>query len=97
MYNAWDAHYRQVSVLRFTQDSSTLLSGSEDSSVNVWSVSRSNYFSLCDGAPADGSIADYWTTRHKMTIPHHIVLFLTTRFQLRMLYAALVHSRSAEC
>lgn len=40
MYNAWDAHYRQVNVLRFTQDSAALLSGSEDSVVNVWSVSR---------------------------------------------------------
>ncbi|GJE91052.1 WD40 repeat-like protein [Phanerochaete sordida] len=40
MYNAWDAHYRQVSVLRFTQDSAALLSGSEDSAVNVWSVAR---------------------------------------------------------
>ncbi|THH02710.1 hypothetical protein EW026_g195 [Hermanssonia centrifuga] len=40
MYNAWDAHYRQVNVLRFTQDSAALLSGSEDSSVSVWSMSK---------------------------------------------------------
>lgn len=40
MYNAWDAHYRQVNVLRFTQDGAALLSGSEDSGVSVWSVSR---------------------------------------------------------
>lgn len=46
MYNAWDAHYRQVSVLRFTQDSAALLSGSEDSAVNVWSVSRSTLRSI---------------------------------------------------
>ncbi|KAH9839891.1 WD40 repeat-like protein [Rhodofomes roseus] len=40
MYNAWDAHYRQVNVLRFTQDGAALISGSDDSSVSVWSVSR---------------------------------------------------------
>ncbi|CCL99676.1 uncharacterized protein FIBRA_01697 [Fibroporia radiculosa] len=40
MHNAWDAHYRQVNVLRFTQDGSALLTGSEDSGVSVWSVSR---------------------------------------------------------
>ncbi|KAH9924730.1 WD40 repeat-like protein [Fomitopsis serialis] len=40
MYNAWDAHYRQVNVLRFTQDGAALVSGSDDSSVSVWSVSR---------------------------------------------------------
>ncbi len=41
MYNSWDAHYRQVTVLRFTHDGAALLSGSEDSGVSVWSVSRS--------------------------------------------------------
>ncbi|KAG5638350.1 hypothetical protein H0H81_000483 [Sphagnurus paluster] len=40
LYNAWDAHYRQVTVLRFTVDGAALLSGSEDSGVSVWSVSR---------------------------------------------------------
>ncbi|PCH44265.1 WD40 repeat-like protein [Wolfiporia cocos MD-104 SS10] len=40
MYNAWDAHYRQVNVLRFTQDGAALLSGSEDSSISAWAVSR---------------------------------------------------------
>lgn len=40
MYHAWDAHYRQVNVLRFTQDGAALLSGSEDSGVSVWSVPR---------------------------------------------------------
>ncbi|KZT65740.1 WD40 repeat-like protein [Daedalea quercina L-15889] len=40
MYNAWDAHYRQVNVLRFTLDGAALVSGSDDSSVSVWSVSR---------------------------------------------------------
>ncbi|KAK2463636.1 hypothetical protein APHAL10511_004387 [Amanita phalloides] len=40
MYNSWDAHYRQVNVLKFTHDGAALLSGSEDSGVSVWSLSR---------------------------------------------------------
>lgn len=40
LYNSWDAHYRQVNVLRFTNDGDALISGSDDSGVNVWSVSR---------------------------------------------------------
>ena len=41
MYNSWEAHYRKVTVLRFTPDGEALLSGSEDSGVAVWSVFRS--------------------------------------------------------
>lgn len=41
LYNSWDAHYRQVSVLRFTEDGAALLSGSEDSGISVWPMSRS--------------------------------------------------------
>ncbi|RDB23532.1 Pre-rRNA-processing protein IPI3 [Hypsizygus marmoreus] len=40
LYHSWDAHYRQVTVLRFTLDGAALISGSEDSGVSVWSVSR---------------------------------------------------------
>ncbi|KAI0766912.1 WD40 repeat-like protein [Trametes elegans] len=40
MYHSWDAHYRQINVLRFTQAASALLAGSEDSGVSVWLVSR---------------------------------------------------------
>lgn len=40
LYNAWDGHYRQVSVLKFTRDGAALISGSDDSGVSVWSVSR---------------------------------------------------------
>ncbi|KAH9935059.1 WD40 repeat-like protein [Amylocystis lapponica] len=40
MYNSWDAHYRKVAVLCFTHDGAALLSGSEDSGVSVWSMSR---------------------------------------------------------
>ncbi|KAF9480515.1 WD40 repeat-like protein [Pholiota conissans] len=40
LYNSWDAHYRQVNVLHFTNDGAALISGSDDSGVSVWSVSR---------------------------------------------------------
>jgi pre-rRNA-processing protein IPI3 len=40
MYNSWEAHYRQVTVLRFTSDGEALLSGSDDSGITVWSVFR---------------------------------------------------------
>ncbi|KAF9005985.1 WD40-repeat-containing domain protein [Cyathus striatus] len=40
LYNVWDAHYRQVNVLRFTRDGAALVSGSDDSGVSVWSVAR---------------------------------------------------------
>ncbi|KAI9064113.1 WD40 repeat-like protein [Trametes sanguinea] len=40
MYNSWDAHYRQINVLRFTQDAAALLAGSEDSGVSVWLIAR---------------------------------------------------------
>ncbi|KIK68011.1 hypothetical protein GYMLUDRAFT_36824 [Collybiopsis luxurians FD-317 M1] len=40
LYNSWDAHYRQINVLRFTPDGAALFSGSDDSGVSVWSMSR---------------------------------------------------------
>ncbi|KAH8093781.1 WD40 repeat-like protein [Cristinia sonorae] len=64
MYSAWDAHYRQVNVLRFTPDSAALLSGSEDSSVNVWSMSR-----LLDNATQNQLVTPHFTlTDHTLPI-----------------------------
>ncbi|KIJ62015.1 hypothetical protein HYDPIDRAFT_183001 [Hydnomerulius pinastri MD-312] len=40
LYNSWDAHYRQVNVLKFTYDGGVLISASEDSGVSVWSVAK---------------------------------------------------------
>ncbi|KAH7911431.1 WD40 repeat-like protein [Hygrophoropsis aurantiaca] len=40
LYHSWDAHYRQVNVLKFTHDGAALISGSEDSGVSVWLLSR---------------------------------------------------------
>jgi pre-rRNA-processing protein IPI3 len=40
MYNSWEAHYRRVTVLRFTPDGEALVSGSDDSGITLWSVFR---------------------------------------------------------
>jgi len=40
LYNSWDAHYQRVNVLQFSHDGAAILSGSEDSGLSVWSVSR---------------------------------------------------------
>ncbi|KAF8587848.1 WD40 repeat-like protein [Ramaria rubella] len=40
LFNSFEAHYRRVTVLRFTQDGAALVSASDDSSVSVWSISR---------------------------------------------------------
>lgn len=41
LFNSWDAHYRKVNLVKFTNDGAALISGSDDSGVSVWSVSRS--------------------------------------------------------
>ncbi|KAH7106050.1 WD40 repeat-like protein [Auriculariales sp. MPI-PUGE-AT-0066] len=40
LLNAFDAHYRQVTALCFSPDAAILCSGSEDSGISVWSMSR---------------------------------------------------------
>ncbi|KAF8920803.1 WD40-repeat-containing domain protein [Mucidula mucida] len=40
LFHAWDAHYREVTALRFTHDGAALISGSKDSGVAVWSLAR---------------------------------------------------------
>ncbi|KAI0367031.1 WD40 repeat-like protein [Pilatotrama ljubarskyi] len=52
MFNSWDAHYRQINVLRFTQDAAALLAGSEDSGVSVWSIPKLVDESLQNDLPA---------------------------------------------
>jgi pre-rRNA-processing protein IPI3 len=60
MYNSWEAHYRRVTVLRFTPDGEALLSGSDDSGITVWSVFRS-------------ATSHYYLSRplHVFQIPQH--------------------------
>ncbi|KAK7686421.1 hypothetical protein QCA50_010645 [Cerrena zonata] len=64
MYNAWDAHYRQVNVLRFTHDSAALISGSDDSAVGVWSTSSL----VDDGSQNDLPTAFCTLTDHTLPI-----------------------------
>ncbi|QRV88981.1 pre-rRNA-processing protein IPI3 [Ceratobasidium sp. AG-Ba] len=40
MLNSWEAHFRRVHVLKFTNDGAALVSASEDSAVSVWSVAN---------------------------------------------------------
>ncbi|GJJ06115.1 hypothetical protein Clacol_000304 [Clathrus columnatus] len=40
LFNTFEAHYRRISTLQFTRDGSALISGSDDSSVSVWLMSR---------------------------------------------------------
>lgn len=51
LYNSWDAHYRQITILRFTTDGAAIVSGSEDSAVSVWSVSRLTDLDLQNDLP----------------------------------------------
>ena len=37
---AWDAHFKKVTALRFTDDDSFLVSGGEDAVVNVWLLAQ---------------------------------------------------------
>ena len=68
LYNSWDAHYRQVNVLRFTTDGAALISGSDDSGVNVWSVSRSIWPHASLFQPTHMFRLDYWMKRRKMNL-----------------------------
>lgn len=40
MFNSWEAHYRRIGVVKFTQDGAALVTGSDDSTVAVWPMSR---------------------------------------------------------
>lgn len=52
--NAFDAHYRQVTALAFSPDAAILCSGSEDSGISIWNLSRlvDNTAQLDGAAPA---------------------------------------------
>lgn len=40
MFNSWEAHYRRIGVVKFTQDGGALVTGSDDSTVAVWPMAR---------------------------------------------------------
>jgi WD40 repeat protein len=86
MYNSWEAHYRRLTVLRFTPDGEALLSGSDDSGITVWSVFRSA--SVLNTSRLTTLLkslifllADYWMTVFGTRFPKHTPTYLTTRCQ----------------
>ncbi|TCD67587.1 Pre-rRNA-processing protein ipi3 [Steccherinum ochraceum] len=87
IFHAWDAHYRQVNVLRFTPDSAALLSGSEDASVNVWSMAR-----LLDNTSQNDLMSPYCTlTDHTLPITD-ISCGVGVFPQIRVLTSSVDHS-----
>lgn len=40
LLSSFAAHYRSITVLRFTSTGDALITGSEDSSINAWSIPR---------------------------------------------------------
>src|SRR5947208_9085869 len=102
MYNSWEAHYRRVTVLRFTPDGEALLSGSDDSGITVWSVFRSASV-LNTSHPTTllktliFLLADYWMTASGTKSPRHIPTYLTTRCQSPTSLLVLHRSHPAAC
>lgn len=92
LFNSWDAHYRRVNVLKFTNDGSALISGSEDSSVNVWLVQRCLILSFCPfpSCRAQQFNLDSLTTTHKMICRCPASHCLTIHYLSQISSAALV-------
>ncbi|KAI0091715.1 WD40 repeat-like protein [Irpex rosettiformis] len=90
MYHAWDAHYRQVSVLRFTQDGTALLSGSEDSGVSVWAITR-----LLDDAVQNELPTPYYTLSDHTLPVTDIVCGVGLFPKCRVLTSSMDHSVKA--
>jgi WD40 repeat protein len=68
-YTAWDAHYRQVHVLKFTDNGTAIISGSEDSRVSVWFIARFAAMMHCPCYAIDSRCGhiDLSTTIHKIS------------------------------
>ncbi|EJU03527.1 WD40 repeat-like protein [Dacryopinax primogenitus] len=64
LFAAFDAHYRAVNVVRFSDDGTALATGSEDSGVSVWLIS-----SLLDNELQTGLPMPYWMpTDHTLAV-----------------------------
>ncbi|KAK0446690.1 WD40 repeat-like protein [Armillaria borealis] len=87
LFNSWDAHYREITVLRFTQDGAALISGSQDSGVSVWSVSR-----LLDDDLQNELVLPYCTLADHTLSVTDIVCGLGTFPTCRVLTASIDHS-----
>ncbi|CAG8645129.1 15547_t:CDS:2 [Funneliformis caledonium] len=59
----FDAHYKKISVIKFTSDDSALISGSEDAGVNVWLLS-----SLLDDSVDESPSPFYTWSEHSLPI-----------------------------
>jgi len=69
LFNSWEAHYRKVTALRFTDDGAALVSGSEDSAMHLWEIS-----SLVDNQLSFEIPSPYCSfTAHTLTITDIIV------------------------
>ncbi|KAF9364201.1 Pre-rRNA-processing protein ipi3 [Mortierella sp. NVP85] len=64
LHRTFDAHYKKVTVLRFSSDDTVLFSGSEDAAVHVWMFN-----SLLDDSHTDTSPAPHYSwTDHTLPI-----------------------------
>ncbi|KAF9996413.1 Pre-rRNA-processing protein ipi3 [Modicella reniformis] len=64
LHRTFDAHYKKITVLRFSSDDTVLFSGSEDAAVHVWMLN-----SLVDDSYTDTSPAPHYSwTEHTLPI-----------------------------
>lgn len=87
LYNAWDAHYRQVNILKFTSDGLALISGSEDSGISVWSVSKL----VDDGLKSELPLPQFTMSDHTLPITD-IICGVGLFPKCRVLTASLDHT-----
>ncbi|KAJ3571922.1 hypothetical protein NP233_g3442 [Leucocoprinus birnbaumii] len=87
LFNSWDAHYRRINVLKFTNDGTCLVSGSEDSAVNVWLVARL----LDDDEQSDLPTPHYTLSDHTLPITD-IKCGVGASLTCRLLTASVDHS-----
>ncbi|KAG0355698.1 Pre-rRNA-processing protein ipi3 [Podila minutissima] len=63
LHRTFDAHYKKITVLRFSADDTVLFSGSEDAVVHVWMLT-----SLLDDSLTDSPAPHYSWTDHTLSI-----------------------------
>ncbi|KAF9430824.1 Pre-rRNA-processing protein ipi3 [Podila epigama] len=63
LHRTFDAHYKKITVLRFSSDDTVLFSGSEDAVVHVWMLN-----SLLDDAQTESPAPHYSWTDHTLSI-----------------------------
>ncbi|KAI8596593.1 WD40-repeat-containing domain protein [Dissophora ornata] len=63
LHRTFDAHYKKITVLRFSSDDTVMFSGSEDAVVHVWMVNA-----LLDDSQTDSPAPHYSWTDHTLSI-----------------------------